>query len=158
IPFTIRRPDGKDENILLYPDTSLGVPMIGITSAMYPSLIDQLEAKPTFKYSPAHNAEPKFELGDTIVQVNEMPIKNYRDLDRAWAKYQDEPIKFTVERAAKPAADAKLGDQPKPSNEKAEITVPPVPLKDLGVALTLGPITAVQINSPAEKAGIIEGD
>ncbi|HEY2883299.1 MAG TPA: PDZ domain-containing protein, partial [Pirellulales bacterium] len=164
IAFTVRSGPGEpDQKIVLYPDTSLGVPMIGITSEAAPELINQPEIKPTVRNSPARNAEPKFEPGDRIAKINDMPIANYRDLDRAMVKFQDDPIHVTVERTSSdpehlaPAKDAH-GNPEKPPIKTVEITVQPAPRRDLGLVMSLGPVVAVQANSPAEKAGIKVGD
>ncbi len=71
-------------------------------------------------------------------------------------KYIDQPIEVTVERGTD-------GDKTKPAaenqaTEKVKITVDPTPLRDFGLMMNLGPITAIQKNSPAEKAGLQIGD
>jgi regulator of sigma E protease len=156
IPFTIGRArDNKPEDIMLYPDSSLGVPMIGITSARESQLIGLPGYHPTFSYSSARRATPPFEPGDTIVQINDTPIKSYRDLDQALVKYADKPIEVTVERSPSDAKDKEAAKEPA---KKVTITVQPTPLRDLGLIMPLGVITAIQKNSPADKAGLKAGE
>jgi regulator of sigma E protease len=62
--------------------------------------------------------------------------------------YRDRPVVLDVKReGAKGAAATEL-----------KLTIPPVPVADLGIALTLGPIVALQPDSPAAKAGLRVGD
>jgi regulator of sigma E protease len=157
IPFTIERAgDGKSENILLHPDTSLGVPMIGITSAANPQLVDRPGFHATAKFSPARQAVPALEPGDTIVQINDTPIHSYRDVDQALTKYIDDPIQVTVTRSAekKDGKTAAGGEAAK----QFTVTVEPTPLRGFGLIMPLGPITAVQADSPAAKADLQIGD
>jgi len=158
IPFTIlRAADDKLENVRLFPDSSLGLPMIGISSAAEPQIVDRPGFHPSAIFSPARSATPAFEPGDKIVQINDTPIHSYRDLDLALAKYVDEPIEVTVQRAAKDQGDSKGGDEKQP-DEKIVVRVETTPLRDFGLVMPLGPITAVQNNSPAEQAGLRVGD
>jgi regulator of sigma E protease len=157
IPFTIERAGGgKVENILLHPDSSLGVPMIGITSAADPQLIDRPGFHATAKFSPARQAVPALEPGDMIVQINDTPIHSYREVDQALTKYIDEPIQVTIARSTD-----KKGDKPAAREESAKqftVTIEPTPLRGFGLIMPLGPITAVQADSPAAKTGLQIGD
>ena len=62
-----------------------------------------------------------------------------------------------ISRSSSPSACANA-DDPKAPPKKLEITVEPTPLRDLGFAMRMGPITAVRANSPAAKAGFRAGD
>lgn len=158
IPFTVDRgADNKPEDVVLHPNLSPnGLPMIGITNSYDPKLVDRPGFQPTAKFSTARKAMPAFEPGDKIVKVNDITVDSYRDLDKALAKYIDQPIQVTVER---PTAAGK-SDQKAPDTEakKVTITVEPSPLRDFGMVMPLGPIKAIQKDSPAEKAGLKAGD
>lgn len=150
IPFTILRVDGQVEQIVLHPDLILGkLPMIGVTGAAKPQLADRPGSPATVPHSPAAEADPKFKPGDTIVQINQMPTESYRELDQALAQLADQPVDVTVERVA-----PEINQPP----EKLVIKVEPAALSDFGIIMPLGSITAVQKNSPAEKAGLQVGD
>jgi len=161
IPFTIRRAsDGREETIVLHPDATAGIPIIGITSAARPKLIDESDSLPTVKWSPAREAA-KFDRGDTLLQINELPIHSYRDVDAALARYVNQPIEVTVER--KPPKPAQ-GDPPENgadrqiAPQKAVVKVEPTIQRDFGLIMPLGAIAAVQKDSPADKAGLKIGD
>jgi regulator of sigma E protease len=162
IPFTIdRAADSKSEDIKLFPDSSLGLPMIGITSAQDAQLIDRPGFHATFPFSAARRSTPAFEPGDTIVQVNDTPVHSYRDFDRALAKYIAQPLEVTVERKAEQGSANDSSAKRPDGNETAKkvtITVEPTPLRDFGLIMPLGPIKALQKDSPAEKAGLQTGD
>jgi regulator of sigma E protease len=157
IPFTVdRAADNKPEDVVLHPDSSQGIPMIGITNAAEAKLIDRPGHQPTTPFSTARQATQAFEPGDKIVKINDMPVDSNRDLNKALAKYTDEPIQVTVERTA----GADRADQKAPAAEAKQvtITVEPSPMRDFGMIMPLGPIKAVQKDSPAEKAGLKAGD
>ena len=51
------------------------------------------------------------------------------------------------------------GKEAKPEDtEKVQVTVPKSPMKQFGLIMEMGPIAAVQTDSPAAKAGIQAGD
>ncbi len=101
IEFQIERPStGKTFDDTLHPDTSLGVPMIGIVGPWSTTLIDDPDMKPTLKNSSARTAEPSFEPGDRVVKINDVPIKTEIDIERALVQFSDAPITVTVQRAA----------------------------------------------------------
>lgn len=107
------------------------------------------EKQPVFPDSPAAKAEPAFEGGDKIVAVNGEPIESYMDLQAALVAHASETLELTVERKeVKPEVAAKT----------VKIRLPPNPLKWIGVETELGPVVAVQADSPATSAGIKSGD
>jgi regulator of sigma E protease len=159
IRFTVERfADNKSQDITLYPDSSLGLPMIGISGGLVPTL-NRPGFPPTVPLTAARRATPAFKVGDTIVQINQTPIHDNRDLELAFAKYVDEPIHVTVNRikeGEKDKAVAQAGK--KPPTESIDISVQPTPLLDIGLMMPLGPIAMVQKNSPAERAGLKVGE
>src|SRR5262249_24349691 len=114
---------------------------------------------PTVKWSPAREAQPRFERGDTIVQINDMTIGTYRDADAALARYTDEPIRVTVRRTPLPSSARRNdGKQQENPAETVSIAVEPTARRDFGLVMPLGSITAIQRDSPAEKSGLHVGD
>ncbi len=113
------------------------------------------QEKPVVEYRAAGKAEPPLAAGDRIVAVQGEPLDrqlaNQRgdlpgfELDRRMANRTSEPLRLTVERT-------KDGQ-----TSQVEVTVPPSPMKWLGVRMAIGPVVSVQKGSPAETAGIKEG-
>jgi regulator of sigma E protease len=162
IEFQIKRPVAEKTFIeTLHPDTSLGVPMIGIVGPWSTTLIDDSDIKPTLKNSRARQAEPAFEPGDRILKINDMPVESDIDIERALVKFADEPIAVTVERAADKTATPKKADNADAAAENLKtvtIKVEPTSLRGFGLQMTISPVTAVQPNSPAAEKGIRAGD
>ena len=160
IEFQIERPSaGKTFVETLHPDTSLGVPMIGIVGPWSTTLSDDLESKPSLTNSPARQAEPAFEPGDRVVKVNDLPVESDIDLQRALVKLTDEPITVTVERAVDKSATAKKDEAAAAENVKTvEIKLEPTPLRGFGLQMTMSAVTAVQPKSPAAENGVQAGD
>ncbi len=164
VEFEIYRPiTEKMFTVVLHPDKSLGVPMIGVVGPWKPELIDEKDIKPTLKFSPAWQAEPNFEPGDRFVQINEMPIKDQVDVQRALVRHVDDKIAVSVQRATKdkdaskppteePPVDKELAGKP------VEISVEPTSMRDFGLVMDMDPISAVQPDSPAKAAGLEAGD
>jgi regulator of sigma E protease len=154
-----REATGKDEPLVLKPEQSLGRPTIGIAP---PRSLVLLPDMPTYEDSPAARAklvnppdmaggeQAHFEGGDRIVRVGDVPVEDYEHFSAELARQASEPLLITVQRAA--AAD-------KPADVK-ELTfkVSANPMRRFGLVMKMGPIDAVQANSPAEGAGLVAGD
>jgi regulator of sigma E protease len=158
ISFTIRRAkDDHVETVVLKPDTTLGVPMIGVTGPAETQLVGDPGEHPTAPRSPAREAQPEFKPGDTLVRIGDRQIKSYRDIDSALARYAGEAIEVTVNRASpKKGQEPGAVQQPEPISET--IKVQPTVRRDFGLVMALGPITAIQKGSPAETSGLKIGD
>jgi regulator of sigma E protease len=114
--------------------------------------------------SPAEGAvkkgDDKLLGGDVVVSVNGVPVENYRQYVGELAKSTAKPLVIGVQRPLKNAAgeaEAKAGDEAG-KTQSLTFEVPPQPMRDLGLVMEMGPITAVQADSPAEKAGMKSGD
>ena len=103
--------------------------------------------------SAASHAEPALRNGDKIVRIDDTPISEYGQIDAALAKKADKPITLVVERVVNDAQG-----KPTSTTQRIPITVPPNPMRQLGLVMTMGQITAVQAGSPAAAAGIKPGD
>jgi regulator of sigma E protease len=164
IQLGIQRPDSAQvDTVELHPteidkaDKNLVV--IGIVQAG--STV--LGKEPVAKDSPAAKATPEFKEGDKICAVrrrekdnrqnNDYPkqkIGDYFGLQEIQYRFADRPLEYYVQR-------------PDPQNPKAEpsevkIVVEPNRMRVLGLVMAMGPITAIQNGSPAEKAGFRKGD
>ncbi len=120
-------------------------------------LSSKIGDKPTSKRSYLASVNPDLKGNDVVTAVNgvAMPVDpRYGEVlgSSITEKFQEhwrEPVTLTIERPAEKS------DQP-PTTHTVEL--PPVPIKTTGIGFAVGPITAIQPNSIAEKAGIKEGD
>jgi regulator of sigma E protease len=151
VDFTIQR-EGVSEpfTINIKPDIRDGrlVPMIGVASPQTTTLHEEAFA---LGGTPVANAG-KFRAGDQIVAVDGTPVKTYAQLVRQLTEHPEKELTFTVERRLETEADAP------PKTEQLEIAVAPRPMRTLGLVMTMGEITAVQMGSPAAEAGLRPGD
>ncbi len=160
IDLFVRYPSGKEEWITIEPDTRLRdleiAPFvtIGIRQIRSTTLVKQ---DPVLPYMPA--SQSGLQGGDKIIgaeqtlfatnQANETGQVPAYELESLLASRIDQPIQLTVERAAESESSA-------PTTQR--VTIPPTPLRNLGLQMQLGPVTAVRSQSPAEAAGLKPGD
>jgi len=140
--------------VTLHPQRTGPYPTIGILPPMSPVLNTQLP--PVMPATTAGHAVPPFLPGDRIVAIDGQPVSDYSQLHRLMALKPDEPLQVTVDR--KGPSDAPSAAAPSAAPQRVTITVAPMPVRDLGMVMGMGKVTAVQQQSPAEKAGILPGD
>jgi regulator of sigma E protease len=162
IKFTIKRPGTAAEQTLeIEPlrGETIPVPTIGIQGA---SSLDLLPRSP-FQALPGEKVDksrpnPGFEGEDRVIAVGPEggplePVSDYDSFIHKAERLKDRPIVVEVER--KKAAATKDGVEEKTTHK---VTVPPHHFVDFGFRLTPGPIAAVRNDSPAQRAGLREGD
>ncbi len=164
IDLKIATPDGSEQWTTIVPDTrlvKLGVTSfasIGIRAAGSNTLDN---AVPVYPGMAAGSATPALEPGDRIVAVNGQPITTDRAneggelpadlLEATMARNLDQPITLRVERQKKlPSSEEVV--------EELDVTVPPNPMKLVGLEMQIGPIFGVREASPAADAGFQTGD
>ena len=103
--------------------------------------------------SAAANASPAMEDGDLILSVNGEKVVHGSDLKRLIAANCDRPMILEVARLGT-RFKAEVTDD----TERLTVTVPPRKKKTVGLIMDISEVVAVQPNSPAEEAGISEGD
>ncbi len=164
IDVKLKTVDGQQEWASLVPDTRLvrlgedNFATIGIRSTGSTTLSSQLPVVPSMS---AAEASPPFAPGDQIVGVDGQRFRTDRanelgeipsyELEAALAAHLDEPMTFQVQRTEESAAGQS-------SQQTLDITVPPNPLKRIGIVLQIGRILAVREMSPAAAAGFEVGD
>jgi len=112
---------------------------------------------PVMPGTPAAAAEPRFQPGDRIVAIDGKPIDDYAQIHRMLALNPDKTLSITVQRGKA----AKSGDRRESSPASAErLTIPvaPAPVRQLGMSMKMGKVTAIQTHGPAQAAGIAPGD
>jgi regulator of sigma E protease len=168
IPVVVRRAaDGQEVELTLKPEQSQGrgLATIGILSPWtltfregLPAVPDSPAAEAKAVNPPADAVSAGFQGGDTVVRVGDTPVSSYREFAAALASDPSATLAVTVQRAAN-AKDAKRASADKQAAaEELTFEVPARPMRSLGLVMKMGPITAVQADSPAAEAGLTAGD
>jgi regulator of sigma E protease len=137
---------GKSHRIVIAPKHDQeNIGRVGIMSS---ESLRLLEKRPTQDGSPA--AAAGFQGHDTVIAVkvagsNDALVKvtHYFEFHEFLVQHPDKPLDITVERSAENG-----------STTTATLTVQPMPMRRVGLVMTMGRITAVQPDSPAAQAGI----
>jgi len=156
LPFVVKR-EGEAEPITLKitPDTSRGAPAILVSPA---SSLKIADVNPYSQYGEVTQpdlADSKRPLPkDIVTKVNGAPVANHVAWEKLLRDNRGQPITITVARAAKdqPAGDTAV------KTEELTFELLPEKKRFLGAIMTLGPVVAVQPDSPAAQAGINVGD
>jgi regulator of sigma E protease len=159
-----RAADGSIVDVPLKPQQEDGrLATIGLGG---PQSLKLFEGQPVVESSPAGRAkliapstgikedDAKFKAGDEIIRVGDVPVKDYREFAAELAKHPSEALKVAVRRTGETTAK---GSEPDSATELT-FEVPTQALQKFDFRMQLGPITAVQDNSPAAKAGLAAGD
>jgi len=154
LPLLVRTPDGTEKWIPMRPVLAydqISRPMLGISPRTTTKIRGILPE------SAADNAEPKrmadgeekpaLQPGDRITAIDGMSVTTGAEVTRYLIEHRETPIRLTIDPNDKDDSPATL-----------EVTVPPQPLKRLGLVMKMGPIIGVQPNSPAAQAGLQAGD
>jgi regulator of sigma E protease len=138
--------DGTEFTAMVEPDVSGTRPAIGIMPSSSLQLISDLkDAKsPVRPGTPADRAEPGFQPGDTIVAVNGQKVASFADFQDAIATRDPNSSTITVVR--------------KSGSEAVTMPIGASYFRTLGLRLDSGPLSAVRVGSPADKAGLKPGD
>lgn len=128
-------------------------PTIGIILTPFSNRLDA--EQPFVASTAAARSQPALEPLDRIVAVDGEPVESYLDLNRLLTERSDRPVRLTVRRAG---AAAQASEQLQQEETELLVTVPPQPLRHLGLVLTPGPIVALRPDGPAARAGLRPGD
>ena len=93
---------------------------------------------------------------DLVVAVEGRSIASGTELAMELAQHFDKPLTITVERTLEPETGVANSDLPK--KQRLDVVVHPRSQRYLGATMKMGPIVAIQKDSPAEAAGIKVGD
>lgn len=138
----IRAGEKEVREAIMEPNTKDIMPMIGV----HPAVTNQLsEENPVIAKSPAALATPPFQKDDQVVRIEDTPIHGFYDVQRIMADHASKSLHVTVRR--------KKADDPT-RYEEITTVVDPAPLRTLGIQMRLGPIRAVQDDSPAANADV----
>jgi len=163
LEFVVQR-NGQEKVLTLVPKNDLGVPMIGVTG---PQTLEVMQSQAAERFSAADRAVPMLLPGDTILKVGNVEVTTDVALKRELVAHQGEEIKLTVQPPTPPAPPGSqvgkseeeiAADDAKRKPAPIVVTIPPSPVKTLGIEMTATPITGVQLESPAAVAGFKVGD
>ena len=159
VPFLIRR-DGKELTVTVKPEQFARHFCDRRRRPEAPRSCSRIRRRgwcsivmPSFPARRPIGRNRRFCNGDQIVQIDDTPINNYGQINAELARKADQKIAVAVERTEK-------GRQGKarPAVRRVTIPVEPDPMRDLGLVMEMGPMTAIQADSPAAAAGIQPGD
>ena len=140
--------EGKEEELRLRvaPDRIRVAPTIGVTNGFSTRLHSQIAFT---RQSSAANASPSPEPGDEIVAIEGHPVRSYGQIHTLFARWPDRTLHLRVRRHGQAH-----GSEP----VEIDVLLPPRKVRHLGLVMRLGPVVAVQEDSPAAQAGIQPGD
>lgn len=144
LPMKIRR-DGKEFDLTIHPRKLRPdfPPTLGISGPKLTTLAKMRDDKPpTLEGTPARRATPAFASDDVVVKIGDREIKTYADIVEAFTLGAEKALPVVVRRG----------------NDTLTIDVGPSPWRTLGMTMRLGPLSGVQLNSPAAAAGLKVGD
>jgi len=136
--------DGTPFDLEVKPKKTGSHPQIGVLHTRSLKVLSDPAGKlPTVSPgSVASKAEPEFKWGDTITSINGEPVHTYWEMRQSLAKAEG-PIQIAVKRD---------------DGENTTIVVRDNCFRTLGLSMDTGPIASVQKGSPAQEAGLQEGD
>ncbi len=154
VTVEIERPGvAKPFTVKVLPNQTGSIPTIGI---IQPYSTQLSEKSPAVPGSPAARALPPLHGPYRAVRIGEEPVARYADVYRQLALHPDKTLSVTLERVA--AAAGGEAEGPSPPAERIEVRVAPAAMRTLGLKMPMGPITVIQADSPAAKAGLQPGD
>jgi regulator of sigma E protease len=155
IPLLVKRAHATDPiTIVVQPEQLMGAPRIGVVNSFELRIVKEKGSLPVFPDSAAAHAKGPFLPGDRIVKIDGVKVDTYGELEDILAARAGEDLRVTVARSKE--ADGKAGQ---PANtEEVEVTVPKSPMKQFGLVMAMGPIAALQTDSPAVRGGLKVGD
>jgi regulator of sigma E protease len=152
VPFEIHR-GSEVLKLTLRPKQGKGVPGVGMASAVSLRVRKEKDER-LLEMLARVDATPALQPGDEIVEVDGQKISDFAALSALLARYPEKTFELTVRRGGEPPKDDPYGKLT--GGEMVKIALKPRPAKTLGIVMNLGPVAAVQDNSPAAgklKAG-----
>jgi regulator of sigma E protease len=154
VAMLVRRPDGQEIWYDLRPAQSSETkqPMIGISMSHNAEL--DIFSPPLDFLNPV--ASPALEDFDRVVEAAGQKVASGADLIAICAQQPQGPLALKIER--REVKDGKLVQNSKRPPAIIETTVQPRPMRELGLVMKMGPVTAVRKGSVAADAGFLVGD
>jgi regulator of sigma E protease len=164
IDLKVEFPDGERNWISLLPSDRLvkmGISEFATLGVRPTDSTTLLPSPPVFPYMAVGQATPALQSGDRIVGVGSEPFATDRAnesgefpadaVEAELAARRASPITFLVEREAESTSQTA-------APQRFAVTVPPQPMRRVGIEMRIGPVEAVREDSPAARAGLQAGD
>ncbi|HEX2476865.1 MAG TPA: site-2 protease family protein, partial [Lacipirellulaceae bacterium] len=163
IPIVVRRAANQEEvRVILKPEHGSGeLATIGVSP---PQSLTINKTLPASEGSPAARAklvspsadqiatgETKFQGGDEIIRVGDVPVKSYRDYSVQLAANPDKPLQITVRRPPAKSKDGVAESDAASAGQELTFEVPSQSMNRLGLVMNMSPIAAIRAGSPAEN-------
>jgi regulator of sigma E protease len=155
VPLLVRRPNGDERWYDVRPikNAKTKMSLVGIG-------MPQTAELEIFPETAAHlnpQSEPPLKDFDRIIEAQGQKITNGTDLLTVVAQQPFGPLHIKVERRER-TNEGKVIEKPSQPPETFSAVLQPRPMRELGLAMKIGAITAIQAGSPAAKAGLQIGD
>ncbi len=149
LDLTVVQPGGEPVEMTVAPARNL----IGVKGGenllslgIDPQVKPQLSDIPTVDGQASKNAEPPLESGDLIKAVDGETVPTGFALKSALSKRSDQNVTLTILRNS--------GSEEK----QLEVSLPPNPMRSLGLVMEVGPIRSIRKGSPADLDGLKAND
>ncbi|MEZ6042327.1 MAG: RIP metalloprotease RseP, partial [Planctomycetaceae bacterium] len=148
--------DGKAFDEVITPERIEKTRSVGLipslTAQLSPDIVDDDIKAIAMQGLPSQKANGEFLPGDQVIAVQGEPITSFSQLSYLTAKYASEDLVYEMERHTGKSS----GDSDSVSTVK--ITIPPAPIKSIGLWMSMGPVKAIRKGSIAEEQGLQVGD
>ena len=124
------------------------IPTIGISPLQIPVLADRMPYYPSLKNQVPGKYLAKLHGKERLLSINGQSIEDFSDIVRIQTSGFDKTLVYEFERSEGSNSPGKT----------VQLSVPPIPMKEIGVRFAIGEITSIQTGTSAEKNGIAPGD
>ncbi|MEP3481976.1 MAG: site-2 protease family protein [Fuerstiella sp.] len=149
--LTGTKANGDALELTITPEKGEKLRTIGINPPLKTNIDLRADGDIVIRGSAAGDVKADIQRGDRIIAMNGEKIAYLHDMKRISAILADQDISYTIERFADP-------EDTKSEVSTITVIVPPKQIKSLGLRMAMGPVTALQTGSLAEKAGLKKGD
>jgi regulator of sigma E protease len=154
VTLVIQRPgEAKPLTKVVRPRRDGDLAMIGVQPMDQPILAKQDDGEMFLEPgSSALKIADQLGGGDRIAAVDGNKIEDFPQFESFLVNHPEKPVQLTLDCTV-------AGQDGEPATNKlVDVTLPPQPVRTLGLVMEMGEIAAVQDDSPAKEAGILPGD
>jgi len=150
-----RKPNGEERWYEVRPAKSRDSkqPLVGIGVPRKP----EVEIFPDDLSHLNPQASPALQDFDQVIEAAGQKVTSGADLSAIFAQQPLGPLSLKVERRER-TPDGKPVEKSTKAADIVDVVIQPRPMRELGIAMKIGPIVAIQKGSPAEKADLRVGD
>jgi regulator of sigma E protease len=159
VSFLVRSPSGEDKWYEVEPKQdpkSKLPPMIGIGPPHKPEIEIFPEAATHLNPQVPSTATPLKDF-DRVIEAGGQKVTSGADLTTIFAQNPIGPLDVKIERRPRTKSGQPI-ESPAQQPEVFDVQLQEKPMRELGLSMKIGPIVAIQENSPAAKADLQIGD